>query len=267
MKPDNSHSRSALVGAFDILGLKRIMSNANLPELSDRLERLIRIVKGCGEEPSIFEVGGLRSSGVPVVLQASDSFVVFSVVESDADVVQLLWNVHHLIYHAIQQDLPIRGAIAFGEALVRTEPPMFIGPAVAEAFGWEHRQAWAGACLSPSLESHLNARALREVLFPLVVPYAIPLETCRKSGLAVNWTADALYFMDPVHARTKFPECPPSDPDHDRVMKKVDNTVQFLEHCLTIKRQHGYFLGPTNRRVVLGPPTKDGRLIRIVTVS
>ena len=266
MTRSKRHSRSALVGAFDILGLKRLMRTTDLLELSDQLECLIQILRGCGEEPCVFEVGGRRSSGVPVVLQASDSFVVFSDVKSDADVVQLLWNVHHLIFHAIQRELPIRGAIAYGEALVQTEPPIFIGPAVAEAFEWEKRQAWAGACLAPSLESHVSRSHLGEALFPLVVPYALPLHEDRQDGLAVNWTSDAFYFMEPSHARTKFRDCPASDPDYPRVMEKVNNTVQFLDHCLGIKREHGYFLGPTNRRVVLGPVEDRYRLVRIVTV-
>lgn len=260
------HSRSALVGAFDILGFKRLMSTADLQELSGQMERLIQILGGCGEKPAVFEVDGHRSSGVPIVLQASDSFVVFSDVKNDADVVQLLWNIHHLIFHAIQLEFPIRGAIAYGEALVQTEPPIFIGPAVVEAFEWEKCQAWAGACLAPSLLSHVRERHLREALFPLVVPYTLPLHKGAQDGLAVNWTSDAFYFMDSSHVRTKFLDCPASDPEYPRAMEKVKNTMQFLDHCHGIKRDYGYFGGPTNRHVVLGPVENGLQLIRIKTV-
>src|SRR5208283_3668292 len=128
------HSCSALVGVFDILGFRRIMSDTDLPSLSARLENLIQIAKGCGEQQSVFEIEECRSSEVPIVLQASDSFVVFSDIKSAADVVQFIWNIHHLVFHAISMGMPIRGAIAYGEALVQTDTVLFIGPAVIEAF-------------------------------------------------------------------------------------------------------------------------------------
>lgn len=237
------------------------MSNTDLVTLAAKFERLIEAAKDCGEQRSIFEINGQRSSSVPIVLQASDSFVVFSDVKGPADVAQFIWNIHHLVFHAmLMEELPIRGAIAYGEALVQTEPVMFVGAAVLEAFECEKRQAWAGACLAPSLEKYIEGEGLSKALFPLVIPYSVPAYGNCSARFAVNWMTDAFYFMDSEHVRSKFPECPVSDGEFQKVQEKIRNTVAFLEECRRIKLEHGPFKGPANRRVILEP----GRPIRIV---
>lgn len=245
------HTQTAVVGVFDILGFKRMMLKSNLQRLAKEFTTLLQIARILGEQQSIFEFGGDRSSGSPTIVQASDTFVVVSDASSHADVIQFIWNVSHLVYHAIEMGFPIRGAISYGEALVCREPVVFIGPAVVEAFEHERSQEWAGACLAPSLESHFDEPGLLEGLFPLVFPYLVPMKGGSIKRYAVNWTSDAFYYMDPEHVATKFQDCPVSDPEHEDVQKKIRNTITFLRQCKKIKDSNGFFNGPENRRVVL----------------
>lgn len=250
-------SPTALVGVFDVLGFKRIMTETkDLESLARRLDMVFAVVEGCGHERTVFEVHGSRSQVRPIVLQASDSFIVYLDVRAPADLIQFLWNTSQMLFYAVHHEIPMRGALATGTALISDRRPMFLGSAVLEAYQLERVQDWAGASVAPSLESYINEQGLRDYIFPLVIPYSVPMQHStvganRKQRLALNWMADWPNWIAPEFVREKFPSCNASTAGFDRVQRKIENTCAFAEYANVIRGKHGCFASPDNRRIQL----------------
>lgn len=266
--------RAALVGAFDFLGFGRIMrSSDDLLALGGRVKAIANVVRGVGEERNVFSVNGKRSTNSPSVSQVSDTFLVYSSSDEPQDVVQFLWNIHHMLFYALLQGMPMRGAVARGDILVSNNDPFFLGLAPYEALRLEKAQEWSGACLAQSFVEHIEMLGMIEALVPLVLPYTIPWKSSAFSQssvqrptkeLAINWIADGPNFISPDFLHTKFAR--PAAEDTKPAKRKYRNTHRFLCKALEQRSQHGLFLSPENRRIVLGPYNEKlgGRPVQFV---
>lgn len=266
--------RGALVGAFDFLGFGTMMcSSDDLLALGARVKGVANVVRGVGEEHNVFSVNGKRSTSSPSVIQVSDTFLVYSSSDEPQDVVQFLWNVQHMLFYALLQGMPVRGAVARGDILVSNNDHFFLGLAPYEALRLEKGQEWSGACLAQSFVEHIEMLGMIEALVPLVLPCAIPWKSSAFSDssvqrptkeLAINWIADGLNSISPDFLHTKF--AGPASEDAKSAKRKYNNTLRFLCKALEQRSQHGLFLSPENRRIVLGPHNKKfgGRPIQFV---
>lgn len=260
-----NHSKNALVGVFDFLGFKRMMSSSqDLLNTGGRVKQIISLVKGCGEARNKFEFNGKISKLVPKVIQVSDTFVVYTIEREPQDVIQFVWNVHHMLFYSILYEFPIRGTLATGEILINEEQNIFLGPAILEAFQLEKQQDWSGACIAPSLQLYIEEIGILDLLFPLVLPYEVPLKEKAintKVELAVNWIADVANFIAPDWIQTKFPPFKPGSPEEN----KVRNTEKFLTFAMEQKSRHGPYSSPKNRKVILEPDViQGGRIVRFM---
>lgn len=250
----------ALVAAFDILGFKRIMGESEgLPQVAQKVSRLIEEVQGTASESTVFEFKGVLSSAVIHVAQASDTFIIYCGHSSAADVIQFLWNVQQLLFYAIHDSFPLRGAITIGSVAANPSQHLFLGPAILEGLQIERAAEWAGAIVSTSLQSRIEELGLGEDLHPLLLRYPPPLKSDCKGLLAreclcLNWLSDGPNWIAPDFIYSKFPHVPPEDCEYASVQRKIENTRLFMQHAV----EFAPFPGPSNRRIVL-EPTKDGR--------
>jgi hypothetical protein len=262
---DFIHSKEALVGVFDFLGYKQIMSYSNLFEVASQFIAISDIVKNCGESCNKFELDGKTSKFIPGIIQMSDTFVVYTLGREPQDIIQFFWNVHHMLFYAIHSRFPLRGALTTGEMLIgKGQSNILLGPALREAFELEKSQEWSGACIGRSLNSYIDEAGIKDDLFPLVLPYDVPFkdDTNLNSDLAINWIADVANFISPEFLLDKFPSFKPNS----RVEAKVNNTVKFLSFALEQKIQQGPFRSPKNRKIILEPcPDLGCRIVRFVS--
>jgi hypothetical protein len=256
----------AAVAAFDILGFKRIMSNAtDLRTIAEKLSRLVKQARGTAEERTVFQFGGAQSSAEIRLVQASDTFIVYCQPSSSADVIQFLWNLQQLLFYAILDAFPLRGAITVGRVAAKPSEHLFIGPAILDARRLERIAEWAGAIVSQSLHQRLAELGLAGHLYPLLVSYVPPMKPQYADAvphpcLCLNWLADAPNFISPDWVHTKFPEVNPEDAEYASVQGKVENTQTFMREVIGLAP----FVGPANRRMVLESRGEKGRLIRFV---
>jgi hypothetical protein len=265
--PENfSYEETALVGVFDILGYRGMLEEANdLKEIGARLAKFHRIITECGEEKTRFSYEGRVSCGNPDAILASDTYIIYQLLRKPENVAQFLWNAHRMLFYAFHYEMPIRGAVSTGPLLVSKEERIYIGTSILEAFQWEKRQEWAGASLCPSLAEYIKAEKLEELLFPLVVPYAIPV----KEGVpgleyAINWVADIANWINPefLHWMFRFnDENKQPSPD---VARKIENTRNFLRYTTHLNASTGPYTGPENRRIVAEKHPNGFRYIRFV---
>jgi hypothetical protein len=263
---------NALVGVFDFLGFHELMDSAKdtdgLLKLGAQVKLVADIVRECGGERTMFTVDGKRSTTVPLVLQASDTFLVVKEGAEPQDILQFLWDIHQMLFYAVIYEMPLRGAVSKGPILFSRDRRLFLGRAAFEAVQLERAQEWSGACLSPSMVEHIEAVGLRDRLFPLVVSYDVPWKENKAPQMsanhAINWVADVMDFIHPDWLPTRFRKG--SSAEDATVKRKIENTRAFLRHVLAVKEEHGPFSSPENRRVVLEPynPSLGGRVIRFI---
>jgi len=245
----------ALVAAFDVLGFKSMMNDwANIQTLSGRVSSLISLANLLAQEPSRFNIDGIQSRASIQVAQASDTFVIYCPYKSSADICQFLWNIQQILFHAIRERFPLRGAITIGSVAASPVEHLFLGPAVIEALEYERLAEWAGAIICPKLDEELRRRSLIDHLGTLLVNYKVPYKENLKSHppehlLCLNWLADGPNYINPEFVSTKFPLCDSLTKEGLIALQKIENTRSFMEDVLRLDRANG----PENRKVVLKP--------------
>ena len=257
-------SKDAIIGVFDFLGFKRKMSAYNLLDIASQSIAISEIVKSCGESCNQFEVNGKISKISPEIIQISDTFIIYALERETQDIIQFLWNIHHILFYAILYKFPLRGALTTGEMLISKDPIMLFGPALLEAFELEKSQEWSGACIGPSLKSYIDGAGISEEIFPLVLPYKVPFKKNARptSDLAINCVADIGNLISPDVLSGKFQPFEQGSPEET----KVNNTVEFLEFASEQKMQHGPYRSPKNRKIVLEPRLDlGGRVVRFIS--
>jgi len=99
----------------------------------------------------------------------------------------MVYSCSLVLASGIWLNLPLRGAIAYGDCLVCRDPMYFIGQPFLEAHRLERSQNWAGAALCESAATHL-----RDDECVRVVEWPVPLKTGHVSMLAVNWPRQSI---------------------------------------------------------------------------
>lgn len=126
---DLDHFPSALVAAFDFLGFKYMMQNADdLWRLGAQAKIVLDLIRATGEEETAFTFEGERSTSVPFVMNVSDTIIFVGPSNRPVDIIQFLWNAHQVMFYSIQAGMPLRGALCTGEILVSHERRLFLGP-------------------------------------------------------------------------------------------------------------------------------------------
>jgi len=141
------------------------------------------------------------------------------------------------ILTAIQVNSPsiwLRGAISYGDVWISNEDIglSFIGPAIAEAYEWEHYQDWIGAILAPSaatkLDEALEQSGMNEVAG--LCKYKAPLKIETE---ATQYCLDLNYWM--LHGLTcpffTPPDLATNKIDDKSIVRKYRNTIDFFEWC------------------------------------
>jgi hypothetical protein len=93
-----------------------------------------------------------------------------------------------VIAEAMWMNVPLRGAIAYGECIVSSDPVYYLGPPILEAYALEQRQEWAGAVVCES------ARRLVGEATGRCVEWRVPVKDAEDGAtlMAVDWPATSL---------------------------------------------------------------------------
>jgi hypothetical protein len=152
-----------------------------------------------------------------------------------------------LIAGCMWQNVPLRGAIAYGDFVICKDPVFFVGKPFSDAHALEQKQRWAGAVLAPSAVEQIPAgTSLR------IVETDVPTREGTEKLWAVNWPGNS---QGPSVHRTDGTPLPSPDWDNcfasqdERVAEKKRNTIAFFE--ANERFSLGVSLGPE----FLGNPT------------
>jgi len=156
-----------------------------------------------------------------------------------------------MMARSVWVNIPIRGAIAYGEFLVSRDPLYFLGRPLLDAHWLESNQEWAGVALCDSAAQYLDQDVGR------LVHWDVPLKRDHvEKHWVVNWPAACL---GPCIMATSLPggepeQCKPPDwdacfPDEDEdAQGKRRNTEAFFN--ANHRFGGGEMVGPEQRETV-----------------
>lgn len=178
---------SQVVCLLDVLGFESILRREGLAALHRKYASLIGYVTQ--------QTGGLDVVPTPDGRVAVGWLVVGNAYFSDS---LLFWThdnpmalpsftnlVADAICFGIETELPLRGAIAVGEAILDRSAGVFLGLPLVEIARTESAQQWVGASFGPSFRARGRGFHLNTVL-PYKSQYKVPANSYT-TGIAVDW--------------------------------------------------------------------------------
>ena len=215
-----SHWKSydAWVAHFDILGFKSLLTDANdefsLYSLKNTLNEVIS---------SFTELNEHFFENIEYCFY-SDTFVIYSKTSEDSDYLALMLFSKNFIRSCIQNKIPIRGAISFGELIIGYDQRVLMGKAFLESYTYGEDQNWIGLILTPSATQQLKKNDLCPSRQGFI-NRDIPMRKCSVSDIYA-------YFF--INGSTSF-ECTLLSPLKEMMSAskesekvKYENTIAFI---------------------------------------
>lgn len=238
-KPQRSRYAIAL---FDVLGFSDWVEQTDLQTILDAYHELIERavlrpnVKGSLSavqmpEGMIFAVGG-----PPHYAYFSDTILLWCPLVPPA-VGDFVERCSDLICEALSMNIPLRGAITLGEAVLDSDTGFFIGKPIVEAHRVESGQEWVGLTLG---RSSVWSPFLVQLHGTAIIEYRPPMKErseAYSSPIVVDWPRRWRDRHDGQCPSVKLRELN-TDP---KFSLKWKNTIAFAEYSL---RKHDWHLRP-----------------------
>jgi hypothetical protein len=137
-------------------------------------------------------------------------------------------------------NLPLRGAIDYGEFAICENPIYILGRPIIEAHNFEISQNWAGISLCENA-----AKQITEQNPSFLTYYPVPFKSGKKNNLCVNWPGQCIKAesKNDVWGNYEIPlwdQC--FNSPKDEVQMKKANTIAFFEEYNNINAGHA--IGP-----------------------
>lgn len=250
----------AAVAFVDVLGMQKLLRTRSLLSVANGIlrsfaSRSMASVPILSRDKSLIsevvQHTGMRPANIVTHLFVSDTLLITCLVDPwertlKKAAVDAIWHLALMVAQLMALNaldgIWLRGAIAYGDCLVRpTDPVLLLGEPLIEASVWEKRQEWSGGMLTPSAVLPFAAypRALHALTLSThspLVKYEIPVKPGEPGlpspSLAINWCAPPFPFLDPDKAVTKLKKQTRARAD---IAVKIRNTIAFCEfmHTLT----------------------------------
>jgi len=125
--------------------------------------------------------------------------------------------------------VPLRGAISYGEGIVCSSPPFYIGRPFLEAHTLEASQNWAGVSLCESARQYVKRDDVRTVEWPVPIKADDSRELLSDGNIrrlrAVDWPP----VVRASNARPDWAQCFPGYDTDPKAQAKFENTRRFFE--------------------------------------
>lgn len=178
-----------VVCLLNVLGFENILNRLGLGSLRTKYESLIEYVKS--------QTGGIDIAPTPDGMVAVGWLVLGNAYFSDT---MLFWTrysttalpsfsnlVAEAVCYGFEIELPLRGAIAVGEAVLEREGGVFLGDPLVEVARTERAQEWIGVSFGPSF---LQLEFNRGFYLKTVLPYKSQYKDKTSeyaTGIAIDW--------------------------------------------------------------------------------
>lgn len=161
-----------------------------------------------------------------------------------------------LMARSIWVNIPLRGAIAYGECLISHDPVYALGKPFMEAYNLEKKQMWAGVALADSALEHYDISNSNQVVeYDVLCKYDGQIRATKLA--VVNWPENSMGPSIPKYPDMESGEQPDWEAcfscksENKQIRKDVqmkkDNTKEFFIHQDANRSGAGVFFGPEQR--------------------
>ncbi len=192
VEPPDSESKAVCL--LDLLGFesrfKPDLDKGDVAAVYAKYKELLDSVARHFEHLIVIPMGEVALLGVDIWRHSyfSDSILIWSSSYTPAMIGRFTQIVAELLCAGIEMQMPLRGAIAAGEAILDKESGVYLGAPLIEVARLEHEQAWIGCSVGPSILQPPYGQGFDagSVIYPYFEHYkdnGHPLAT----GLVVDW--------------------------------------------------------------------------------
>ncbi|MEK6765237.1 MAG: hypothetical protein AABY49_03290 [Planctomycetota bacterium] len=220
------------VAFLDILGFGQMVDSIPLDELSkkyekliDKLEYLIWPLDKTKNHPTLFPEHQHYSPWCIKNIY-SDSIILISLDESLMSCLKLLIYSWRLTQVCLSAQMPVRGAITFGEIYINQNKNITLGKALTDAHKLEREQQWIGVSINDNMEKSLPElfQKIRDIpiLSNIFLKYEVPFKDKPKKLLhTLNWRWNVVIEKG---TRSLF-----SNSKDQSIKEKVANTLDYAK--------------------------------------
>jgi len=228
------------VAFLDILGFKKGIETTDLAQFAGRYTHALEQTEGLNGYP--IDTAGLpvlfpqHPNGKPFCIRNifSDSIILISENNSPESCLKLLIYTWRLIQTLISTDMPVRGAITYGDLHVDLGNRIILGLPLTKAYELEKQQDWIGAIIDKSLEDAVPE--LRDLMSHssgifnnLFLEYDVPFKDGTKSRFrTINWRFNMIVECG---TRSLF-----SQSQDVEIRRKVENTPAYASTVVKSKK-------------------------------
>jgi hypothetical protein len=165
----------------------------------------------------------------------SDTIVLFTKTESDADLQAVLIAACEILHKAMCALVPVRIGVSGGQFFFNIEQSLYSGPALIDAYELGEAAQWLGIVTTEAVCKQAADAGIGTGRHNIVIPAQIPTKQGPTSGYAVNWVAafrhdfkvkppisTELFYSQFEHAFGPLAELP------ERERMKYVNTTEFI---------------------------------------
>ncbi|MFI5165150.1 MAG: hypothetical protein ACHQQS_00860 [Thermoanaerobaculales bacterium] len=181
-----------IIAVLDVLGFERMYGHLGPTGMKATYDRLVAAARTCADERVELAMHSFGDMSVPVLFSGDIGFAYFSdtlllwAPLNQERVSPFLARCADVFLEALSLGIPLRGAIAIGEAVLNQRDGVFLGTPLIDAARLEHAQDWLGVALTGQCNSVLSW-----LDSSLVIPYTVPCKLGTRldlpSGLALDW--------------------------------------------------------------------------------
>lgn len=215
---------------LDVLGFRRMLANRSLYEVAKKYDRFIDNQTTLNSPlipnavvPKLFPE---HPQGKPYCQRFvfSDSIILIADGEDPLSCLKLLLHAWRLMQLAFAEQVPLRGAVAFGEIYIDQVKSIFIGDALTRAYELEEQQAWIGIAIDQAVEKAypelFKENSNGQGAVPFLFRYGVPMKKNQSAELwTINWRWNLVVQKG---TRSLF-----STESQEDVVEKVDNSLRY----------------------------------------
>jgi len=181
------------VAYMDIMGFRDMIfrdTHQQVLEVMEQFRLPIRKLKKEAKERLTGRLHGWDTFQNTVVRPVifSDSVLLISSDDSIGAVKNLIWQVKSVISHALINDVPIKGALAYGEQTADFSKSLYFGKPLIDAWELQNELVIYGVILHHTIERYLVEKEwIEELEETSILKYATPLKHGTVSHYLVDW--------------------------------------------------------------------------------
>jgi len=182
------------VAFLDIMGFRNMVFNKSHEDVVEIMERFRLPIKNLKKEAKERLEGRpqgwdtFKNTTVrPVIF--SDSVLLISSDKSPGAARNIIWQTNLLITHALRNDIPIKGAIAYGEQTAILGKSLYIGKPLIDAYDLQKELLLYGVVLHHTMEKYLKeSNGLKMFKDLNIFKYTVPMKSGNINHYIVDWT-------------------------------------------------------------------------------